>query len=376
MMQTDDRVAGGPARPRRPRAGVAARTAIGLDFGTTNSSVALAAEVPGEASTVELAKYPAMGGLTASFRSLLYFEQLGRSAVRIGLPSGPHCWTGPEAIERYLAHAERGETDVRGRLIQSLKSYLPSRSLLGTEIFGQRYLLEDLVSRMLRDLRLGAERQFGRPIEHAVVGRPVRFAGGVTEEDAAFALERMRRSLELAGFSRVEFEYEPVAAAYAYGAGLEKQELLLIGDFGGGTSDFSLVRMGRGERTVVGTSGVGVAGDAFDAKLVRRLVSPALGAESLARSMGKLLPAVPTWIYANLERWHYLSFLRTRNVLEILRSARVRALEPDKIEALLTLIEEDLGYQLHQAVQRVKYELSQQEMGRFLFDDGSMELDV
>ena len=111
-------------------------------------------------------------------------------------------------------------------------------------------------------------------------------------------------------------------------------------------------------KEMLGYSGVGLAGDAFDARIVRKLVSPALGSNSEARSLNKILPAVPAWIYANLERWHYLSFLRTNNVREILKSARIRSLEPEKIEALIAIVEQDLGYQLHQAVQRVKFALS------------------
>src|SRR6201999_48370 len=180
----------------------------------------------------------------------------------------------------------------------------------------------------------------------------------------------------LAGFERVEFELEPVAAAYAYESTLDHDELILIGDFGGGTSDFSLLHVGPGVRKrgrkpqdLLGNNGVGLAGDAFDAKLVRKLVSPALGSESLARSLNKILPAVPAWIYANLERWHYLSFLRTNNVREILKSAYARALEPEKIAALMAVIDGDLGYQLHQAVQQVKFELSRSEQAEFRFRD-------
>src|SRR6201999_3476948 len=187
----------------------------------------------------------------------------------------------------------------------------------------------------------------------------------------------------LAGFERVEFELEPVAAAYAYESTLDHDELILIGDFGGGTSDFSLLHVGPGVRKrgrkpqdLLGNNGLGLAGDAFDARIVRKLVSPALGSESHARSLNKILPAVPAWIYANLERWHYLSFLRTRNVMEILKSAHRRALEPEKIDELITLIEEDLGYQLHQAVQRVKFELSRSQEAEFHFRDGSMDLRV
>jgi len=96
----------------------------------------------------------------------------------------------------------------------------------------------------------------------------------------------------------------------------------------------------------------------------------------MARSVNKVLPALPAWIYANLERWHYLSFLKTRNVAEILRGAHLRALEPEKIQALITLIDEDLGYQLHQAVQRVKFALSHEEIAEFQFDDGSLHLRI
>ncbi|WP_245632529.1 Hsp70 family protein [Edaphobacter aggregans] len=308
-----------------------------------------------------------------SFRSVLYLEQVRKAE---GAPR-THSSTGPTAIERYL------EAEEKGRLIQSLKSYLPSRTLTGTEVFGRRYMLEDLVSRILSDLRGHAERQFGTPIRHALVGRPVRFVGAETEEDDAYAVARLRDAFTIAGFESVDFEMEPVAAAYSYESTLDHDELILIGDFGGGTSDFSLLQVGPGVRRrgrtpqdLLGNSGVGLAGDAFDARIVRKLVSPALGADSHARSLNKILPAVPAWIYANLERWHYLSFLRTRSVMEILKSARMRALEPEKIEALIALIEDDLGYQLHQAVQRVKCELSRYPSAEFCFRDGSLNLHI
>ena len=322
---------------------------------------------------VELVRFAARDGETLSSRSVLYLEKIrDASGVR-----RTHSWTGPSAIEHYL------DAEEKGRLIQSLKSYLPSRTLTGTGIFGRQYKFEDLVGRILSDLREQAERQFGRPIRHAMVGRPVRFVGAETAEDDAFAEQRLRAAFTHAGFESVELELEPVAAAYSYQATLDHDELILIGDFGGGTSDFSLLRAGPGVRReagspqeVMGNSGVRLAGDSFDARIVRKLVSPALGSDSYARSMNKILPAVPAWIYANLERWHYLSFLRTHEVTEILRSARLRALEPEKIKALSALIEEDLGYQLHRAVQKVKFELSHTEQAEFHFRDGSMELDI
>jgi hypothetical chaperone protein len=337
--------------------------AIGLDFGTTNSSIAWRR---GD-GLVELARFPAFSGPTESFRSLLYFEQDAQRRR--------HSYAGPKAIERYLA-AE----DHRGRLMQSLKSYLAARTLTGTEVFGQRYALEDLLSGILRQLRTEAGDALGVSVERAVVGRPVHFVGAETAEDDAFAEARLRDACMRAGFAEVAFAYEPVGAALAYESTLEQEELVLIGDFGGGTSDFSLLRLGPQSVTekeqILGTSGVGLAGDAFDAKLVRHLVSPALGDGAMERSGSKLLPAVPAWIYANLERWHHLSFLRTRNVTEMLKGARVRALEPEKIEALQWLIQEDLGFQLHAAVQRVKYALSQRQEAEFVFNESGLHLRI
>jgi len=347
--------------------------AIGIDFGTTNSSIALAR---GDGA-VELVSFPMAMGTTESFRSVLYLEQrkhAGRTLIK--------GFTGPAGIEQYL------QAEHKGRLIQSLKSYLTSRTLTGTEVFGRRYIIEDLISRILTDLRLSAERQFDQPIRHATVGRPVRFVGADSAEDDDFAVERLRQAFLHAGFESVAFEMEPIAAAYAYESTLDHDELILIGDFGGGTSDFSLLHVGPGVRgrgrtakDLLGNSGLGLAGDNFDARIVRKLVSPALGSDSFERSYAqaadrpaRIIPAVPAWIYANLERWHYLSFLKTRKVAEILKSARARAQEPRKIEALINLIEEDLGYQLHQAVQRLKIDLSHKESATFRFRDGSMDI--
>lgn len=342
--------------------------AIGIDFGTTNSSVALAADAAD--ADVQLVRYSTPSGITESYRSILYLQQLQE-----GARSRLHSSTGPSAIEAYL-HAEHS-----GRLVQSLKSWLTSRTLTGTEIFGRRYTLENLIARILGDLRVEAEKSFGFPLRRAVVGRPVRFVGAETDADDLFAEGRLRTAFQSAGYEEVEFELEPVGAAYHYESTLDHDELILIGDFGGGTSDFSLLRVGPGIRKrgrttgdLLGNTGVGLAGDAFDAKIVRKLVSPQLGLGTMEKSLGKVLPAVPNWVYAKLEHWHHLSFLRTRAVVEMLNGARTRAFEPEKIEALQTLIDEDLGYQLHRAVGRVKVELSFAETAEFQFKDGTLDI--
>jgi len=342
--------------------------AVGIDFGTTNSSIARS--IPGS-SAVELVRFPFLGATTESYRSLLYLENT-RQQGKNRLIS----WTGPAGIEHYLSR------ETTGRLIQSLKSFLTSRTLQTTEVFGRRVAIEDLIARILRDLREAAEQQFGAAITSAVAGRPVRFVGAETEEDNLYAERRLRKAFQLAGFETIQFEMEPVAAAHYYESTLQRDELILIGDFGGGTSDFSLMhvgptirRRGRTAADLLGNAGVAVAGDAFDAKIVRNLVSPYLGSGTKMRSVNKILP-VPTWVYAKLERWHHLSFLKAKDTMNMLASVRAEALEPQKIEALIHLVNEDLGYYLHQAVQKTKCDLSMETAARFRLSDGFLNVDA
>jgi hypothetical chaperone protein len=263
-----------------------------------------------------------------------------------------------------------------------MKSFLTSRSLKTTEVFGKRRSLEDLIACILRDLREKAEQQFGTTIRKAVAGRPVHFVGSEIADDDQYAQERLEKAFHLAGFESVSFELEPVAAAHYYESTLDHDELILIGDFGGGTSDFSLVRVGpsirrrgRSSQDLLGNAGIGLAGDSFDAKVIRNMVSPALGAGTEMRSVNKVLP-VPNWVYFKLERWHHLSFLRTREVMNMLNSVKTQAFYPDKIAALIDLVEEDLGYQLHRSVQKAKFDLSSQETAKFIFNEGAVQLDA
>lgn len=340
--------------------------AIGLDFGTTNSSLAVA-DADG---SVRLASFPSGSDFTQSYRSLLYLQRI-REKHRSTIKS----WSGPAGIAEYL------EADEKGRLVQSLKSFLSSRSLQTTEVFGRRFKLEDLIARIVRDIRTISEEQLGIAAKTVVVGRPVRFVGSESEADDEFALARLKQALLEAGFENVSFEYEPVGAAHYYESTLDHDELILIGDFGGGTSDFSLLRVGPGvrsgkqDRAVVGNEGLGLAGDAFDAKIIRHLVSPQLGAGSMLQSGDKLLP-VPNWMYFKLERWHHLSFLKSAETLNMLQSVSAQALEPEKIRALLYLIRHDLGYQLHRSVQAAKVALSQAEQATFRFSDGDSQMEA
>ena len=338
--------------------------AFGLDFGTTNSALALA---HGDRA-VEVARF---GTGSTTFRSILYFEQDEASK------SGKlRVVAGPDAIQGYLnAHAP-------GRLIQSTKSYLASRLFSGTQIFDQTFSLEELIGTLLRYLRKSAEGQFGDLGSKLVVGRPVHFSGTKDPKDDDFAVARLRKAFGHAGFDEVHFLPEPVAAAYKYRQRLDHDELVLIADFGGGTSDFSLVKLqprqtstaGLGDQ-VIGNDGVGVAGDTFDSKLVRHLVAPMLGLGSQYKTeFGKVLP-VPNWLYEHLERWHYLSFLKTRKNMALLKQIRFKALAPEMLDALIELVDQDLGYRLYQAIEAVKCSLSEQTGSQFHFKEAAIDIE-
>jgi hypothetical chaperone protein len=244
--------------------------------------------------------------------------------------------------------------------------------LTSTNVFGRPYLLEELISFLARSLRQEAEISLGTLGATAVVGRPVRFSGAESPKDEEFALARLKAAMQSAGFEKTTFEYEPIGAAYHYETRLDHDELILVADFGGGTSDFSLLNVGpmfrrsRGPREILGTEGVALAGDAFDAKIVRHLVSPLLGEGTSYKSLDKMLQ-VPAWIYIKLERWHHLSFLKSKETMDVLKSLLIQSEDPDKIQSLIHLVEDDLGFYLHRAVQRAKLDLSEKDATIFSF---------
>ena len=326
---------------------------IGIDFGTTNSAVAIA----DGAGQVRLAQLPVPGGDASTWRSVLYFEPGG------GLSAGP------AAIARYL------ETEGDGRLVQSIKSHLASDAFSATTIFGRRWSLEDMIAAFLRKIRESCGVELGR---RAVVGRPVRYWGARDGDDDARAVSRMRGALDKAGFDDVIFEYEPNGAAARYAATLDHEELIVVADYGGGTTDFSVVRVGpkiSGSEAILATGGIAVSGDAFDARIIDAVVAPALGrGTSYKLEMGAEAP-VPAWLYGHLRRWHYLSFLKSAETQRLLARVVQGAMAPKLIDRLVTVIEEDLGLALHKGVEGCKVRLSHSDLDRVKVA-GSLDLDV
>ena len=332
---------------------------LGIDFGTTNTVVAQA-DASGPAHLVQ---FPAPEGELFAFRSCLSFQAPPEK------PSDRTIAAGPWAIDAYV------EDPAETRFIQSFKSFAASENFSETQVLGRRYRFEDLLSTFLLKLRGYAEAGMAELPSRVIVGRPVTFAGAAPKESVALA--RYETAFARMGFSEILYAYEPVGAAFFFARELYHDATVLVGDFGGGTSDFSIIRFEReaGEiRSIpLGRSGVGVAGDAFDYRIIDNLVSPALGKGSSYESFGKTLP-IPNRYYSAFARWDQLALMRaSRDMREIRRLVR-DAVEPEKLGRLVETLDENYGYQLYRAVSRLKEALSAEDRAEFRFEAGSIAL--
>jgi hypothetical chaperone protein len=330
--------------------------AIGIDFGTTNSVVAVL-QADG---TVATTRHRHDGALLEMFRSILCFwsEELpGRSVLRHE--------AGPAAIAEYLSDP------LDSRLIMSMKTYLAQRSFSETRIFARRFTLERLVATFLQALLGDVPRDV--PI---VVGRPVRFAGELTDDE--FGVARLRAAYEEAGLPDVTVALEPEGAGYRFARTLDRPATVLVGDFGGGTSDFSLLRFepGSARRVVpLGHAGIGIAGDAFDYRIIDNVIAPRLGKGDAYTVMGKRLPVPPDY-YAAFARWHRLSLMRTPRILREIAEVAHGADHPERLRSLIALIADERGYQLYQAVAAAKAALSHEDQTTLAFRHKDFAVDA
>ena len=267
------------------------------------------------------------------------------------------------------------EDPAETRFIQSFKSYAASETFSETQVLGRRYQFEDLLSTFLLKLKDYAGAGMADLPGRVIVGRPVTFAGAAPVE--ALALARYRTAFERMGFSEILYAYEPVGAAFFFARQLDHDATVLVGDFGGGTSDFSIIRFERvaGEIKAhpLGRSGVGVAGDAFDYRIIDNLVSPALGKGSSYSSFGKTLP-IPNRYYSTFARWDQLALMRAGRDMREIRALLREAVEPEKIARLIETLDENYGYQLYRSVSRLKEALSRDDEAEFRFEAGSISL--
>ncbi len=336
---------------------------LGIDFGTTNSTVAIA----GPNGQVRAASWPSLQGSTDVFRTALTFWSEGRMPRAVLRHVG-----GPAALERARA------PDGQHRFIQSIKTYLATASFTETRLYGQRFSIEALIGVFLDHLLAGERAVLAEPDLPIVAGRPVVFAGG--RPDEALAVRRLTDAYAAAGLPAVDFAFEPLGAAYWYARDLRRDETVLVADFGGGTSDFSVIRFTRDAGGMLSSeplahAGVGIAGDTFDARLVDHLVSPRLGKGSHYRSFDKLLP-LPAYIHAAFAQWHQLSWLKTAKVMAELRGLAQVSDAGNEIDDLITFLDLDLGFELYRAIAALKLRLSEADSADLEFDAGGLRLDA
>ena len=336
----------------------AAPRSLGLDFGTTNTVGALSA---GGAAPA-LISFVGPGAPTEVFRSALCFWE------EEDKPGGVAAEAGPWAIAEYLAYPQGS------RFIQSFKSVAASRNFETASILGKRFSFEALGRLFLERLLSHSGGCLNARPQRVIVGRPVAYAG--SSPDPALARERYGKMF--AGFgAEIHYVYEPLAAAFSFAARLTDEATVLVADFGGGTSDFSIVHMKRAGReqrfTPLGHAGIGIAGDDFDFRLMDHLVLPRLGKGSEYRSFDKQL-VIPGSYFADFANWSRLALMRNRRTMEELRRLQLQAIDPDAIARLIAVIDNELGYPLYEAIGRLKRGLSQNEQATFEFVGGGLDI--
>jgi hypothetical chaperone protein len=326
---------------------------LGLDFGTTNTVLA-SASAPGKAGVVPFTLGAEVHG---TFRSAMCFwEEHVDAQLDLRYEAGP--W----AIERFIDDP----TDCR--FLQSFKTFAASKTFSETQIHHRRFTFEDILAAFLGKMRLHAGPALAQLPPRLVIGRPVSFAGNVPDE--ALAVQRYSNAFAQAGYADLLFVYEPVAAAYYFAQRLTQAATVLVADFGGGTSDFSIVRFephdGQLRSFPLAQTGVAVAGDVFDYRILEHAILPQLGHRAKYRSIDKILE-VPTNYHLRFAQWSQLALLKSPAVLRELREYWRYAIEQAGLARFITLIENDLGYPLYKAVSDAKVALSSAPTASFQF---------
>lgn len=336
-----------------------------IDFGTSNSLLCAATreEVLGP---IPLERSPAPGQDPTVLRTLLYF------------PSMKQVYYGREAITHFT------QNDFEGRLIRSIKRQLPVRSFVGTFVDERPVNLEDLISFFLAEMKRRADAHFGADVRAVLLGCPARFSENA--EDDAFAQYRLERAARLAGFERIHFCPEPLAAAYDFRQEMKRPHLVLVADYGGGTSDFTVVRLNPvdsadgfdARRDVLAIDGVPLAGDALDGSVMREKISPYFGSQVEYRvPFGSNVIKMPRLLMEKICSPTEISLLRRRDTLEFFKNVREWSLGGDdrqKMDRLFCLLEDQLGFEVFEVIERCKRALSDAGQTEFRVDYPGIEI--
>ncbi len=336
------------------------QSSIGLDFGTTNTVLS---RCDGDGKIAPLMFGQGKRASSTFPSALCFWEENEERETRLRVAAGP--W----AIEQFLIDPQDC------RFLQSLKSFAASRLFEGTAIFEYYFRFEELLGAFFDEMHAHAGKQMQQQVPRLVVGRPVQYVGA--NPDAELAMRRYREALATIGFDEVFFAYEPVAAAFFYARRLQHDATVLVADFGGGTTDYSVMHFEVGAPThsaaknirahALAHAGAGIAGDRFDYRIIDKVVSPLLGKGSEFNSMGKILE-MPNSCYASFASWHLLSVLPTSREFREFRELLTWAKQPELIKRMIGLVESGRSYSLYQAVSSVKAQLSSQEQATLRFE--------
>lgn len=337
-------------------------TVFGIDFGTTNSALSVYRGGNVEVISLDMDVY---GDVSKILRSVLYFNESNE------------VFCGNSAILQYV------EDSASGRFMQSIKTFLPNSSFVSTEIFGRRYTIEDLVAVILSKIKTLGEAHVGFKVDSVVLGRPVIFSED-SEKDA-LAERRLESAARKAGFKNVWFQFEPVAAALAFEESLSAREekLVLIGDFGGGTSDFSVMRLKGGsfERSnrladVLSLGGIYIAGDKFDSQIMWEKIAKYFGKYAKYKIIGKDdWVKMPKSLIYTLSQWHRIPLLRMRKTRDLIRMIKNTTNDVKAINNLENIIDDNYGFFLFQAIEKAKCELSVSEETKVEFIERNLNID-
>jgi hypothetical chaperone protein len=340
-------------------------TAFGLDFGTSNSSLSV-----NRNGAVELLDIEKNSPIQMSLKSVLYFLK-EKQALKY--------YIGHEAIDRYI------ETEAAGRYMQSIKSFLPDPTFDKTEIFNRPYSIEELISFFIRTIKTRGEELIGSEVDRVVLGRPVVFSQD--SQSDKLAEERLEKAAQLAGFKEILFQAEPVAAALSFESGLPEgdEKLVLVGDFGAGTSDFTILRARKTDQPrldrsgdILATEGVYIGGDVFDSAIMWEKVCPHYGKDVRSRAfMNDNRSAMPSHIMNKLRHWNLIPLLRTRDILSSISDFKYMTDNEHKplIQNLENLIKDNYGYMLFQSVERAKCALSGAAAARIRLGNFAITID-
>jgi hypothetical chaperone protein len=340
---------------------------IGMDFGTTNSGIAVF-----DGRTVSVLKLDPLASGNV-MRSVIYLTRdqhlhIGQEAIRLYNEQNinrerRYVNKVIGRVEMLFAEIGAVRTDVTvavdelepGRLLRSMKSVLAT-PFTSTLIYGKEYSLESLIALYLRAARERAEDLLGEPIREVVLGRPVHFVAAETEVDDHKAEARLRQAAHLAGFERVDFEFEPVAAARHYALNVRQPQTILVYDFGGGTLDLTVMAIRPGETPdILAIGGVGIAGDRFDQRIVESALLPHFG--STVTWGDKDLP-LPRSLIEQITAWEGLAALATHETRAFLHRAQIDCTAPARLYALESLIFNFYGFALFETVEATKRRLS------------------